>query len=443
MIKDNPKANAIIRATIIDNPYVKSVPADRQELALASEADELFFGGAVGGGKSEYLLMCALQWVILPGYSALIVRRTFPDLNKPGALIPRSKEWLKSTDARWNSIDKQWIFPSGSTLTFGHLEHEDDKYKYQGAEYQFIGFDEVTHFTESQYKYLFSRLRKLLTSEVIPLRIRSTGNPDGKGFEWVKRRFVNPGDSSRPFIKSKLEDNPYLDTTEYEKALSVLDPVTRAKLREGNWDVVREGNFFKASQLQIIDDLPDLSYTDVVRRWDLAATSEPVGDSSDDPDYTVGVKLCIISGVCYILDVVRGRWSPEGVETSIKDTAFMDDIETRIVMEEEPGSSGKMNTNHFFKVLQGYSFEAKRSTGPKDVRARPFASWVNAGRVKLLAGSWNDAFIEELSLFPKGSHDDMVDAASAGFLDISNCAGDTSFYSNEGISVLQDKEFMI
>jgi len=192
MPKLTPSQKALIYKTILNNNYIKSKPTKRQLEALIDDSKEIFFGGAAGGGKSEFLLMAALQYVEEPGYSALLLRKTFRDLSKPGALIPRSFEWLGDTDAEWKGSDKKWVFPSGAVIIFGHLEHENDKYNYQGGEYNFIGFDELPHFTESQYRYLFSRLRKSKESD-IPSRIRSTGNPDGPYLEWVKRRFVDPG----------------------------------------------------------------------------------------------------------------------------------------------------------------------------------------------------------------------------------------------------------
>ena len=146
--------------------------------------------------------MAALQYVDVPGYAALLFRRTYADLNLPGALMDRAHQWLGATAARWNAHDHRWTFPSGATLTFGYLETERDKYRYQSSELQYIGFDELTQFPESQYTYLFSRLRRLGDSEV-PLRMRSASNPGGEGHEWVRARFVDAqatrsASSSRP-----------------------------------------------------------------------------------------------------------------------------------------------------------------------------------------------------------------------------------------------------
>ena len=209
---------------------------------------EAFFGGAAGPGKSWALLAAAAMFVDQPGYHALLLRRTYADLAKPGALIERSKEWWKNTEAKWSEKDKKWTFPSGATIGFGYLEHEDDKYQYQSAEYQFIGFDELTQFSEQQYLYLFSRLRKLEGSN-IPLRMRAASNPGGpkggRGHEWVKARFVDPESAVAPFFRGVLSTNFFLDRKQYLQSLSHLDPVTRGQLERGDWSSVPGGRFFR------------------------------------------------------------------------------------------------------------------------------------------------------------------------------------------------------
>lgn len=239
-------------------------PSERQALFLGlNDTREVFYGGAAGGGKSSCLLMAALEYVNTAGYSALLLRRTYADLSKPGALMDRANGWLKSSLAKWNEQKKQWTFPSGATLTFGYLDTENDKYQFQGSEYQFIGFDELSQFTESQYLYLFSRLRRLQDSDV-PLRMRSASNPGGVGARWVFQRFIpekfTPQDAVEPrvwwkdgvgedgkefkraFIPARLQDNPYLDRHEYEQALNELDPITREQLLRGDWHITLRGD---------------------------------------------------------------------------------------------------------------------------------------------------------------------------------------------------------
>lgn len=247
-----------------DVDYSPHAPTTRQKMFLDLDHElEVFYGGAAGGGKSDALLMAALKYVHIPGYAALLLRRTYVDLARPGALMDRSLSWLNGK-AHWSAQEKRWTFPSGATLTFGYLEAENDKLQYQSSEFQFIGFDELTHFTETQYTYLFSRLRRLKDA-TLPLRMRSASNPGGTGGMWVKSRFIpdsfTPADAveekvwvkkdydqengdeiRRFFVPARLDDNPHLDAEGYERSLRELDPITRAQLRKGDWQITAQGD---------------------------------------------------------------------------------------------------------------------------------------------------------------------------------------------------------
>lgn len=215
--------------------YIPHRPTAKQAAFLLLPHMEALYGGAAGGGKSDTLLMAALQWVDVPGYAALLLRRTFADLALPGALMDRAADWLQPTAATWSERDKRWTFPSGASLNFGYLETEAHKYRYQSSEFQYIGFDELTQFRESQYRYLFSRLRRMAGVDV-PLRMRAASNPGGEGHQWVFERFLVQGRASgRIFIPANLGDNPHIDRDEYMRALAELDDVTKAQLLEGLW----------------------------------------------------------------------------------------------------------------------------------------------------------------------------------------------------------------
>jgi predicted phage terminase large subunit-like protein len=373
---------------------------------------EAFYGGAAGGGKSDALLMAALQYVHVPGYSALLLRRSFTHLSLPGALMDRAREWLYSTDAKWHEVEKTWEFPSGATMTFGYLEQEADKYRYQSAEFQYIGFDELTQFTESQYQYLFSRLRRLKTSSV-NIRMRAASNPGDRGHDWVYQRFMVEGPNcGRVFIPAKLRDNDYLDQAEYVKTLAELDPVTREQLLNGDWSVRESGGKFRRGWFKIVDDYPH-EFDRLVRYWDLAATTPRAGR---DPDYTVGVLMGIKNGIYYILDVQRDRLSPQGVEELIRTTAELDSKIVDIYIEQEPGSAGVNTVDHYVRtVLQGFTARGNKTTGAKEMRANPMSSAAEAGNMYLVRGLWNRPFLDELEVFPRGAHDDQVDAASGAF----------------------------
>jgi len=404
--------------------YIPHTPTPKQTAFLLLEDKEAFYGGAAGGGKSDALLMAALQYVDVRGYRALLLRRTYQDLSLPGALMDRAKEWLAPwvwrKEVTWIDKDKTFLFPSGATITFGYLESENDKYRYQSSEFQFIGFDELTQFTETQYTYLFSRLRRLAHSE-IPLRVRGASNPDGTGLEWVKQRFVVEGEArGRIFISAKLDDNPHLDQASYEESLAELDPITRARLRHGNWEVRHEGKLFNKGWFKTIQretaQLP--RNMRLVRYWDLASSEEPKANQKNkDPDYTAGLLLGEWRGIYYVLDVQRFRLSPEATELKIKQTAIDDGYHVNVFIEEEPGSAGKHLIDHYARtVLKGYAVRGNRETGSKVLRANPVSSAAERGNICLIEAPWNGIFLDELVMFPtKDYHDDQVDAFSGAF----------------------------
>lgn len=214
------------------------LPTEKQIKFFQRNEREVLYGGAAGGGKSDALLMAALQYVDVPGYAAILFRRTYQDLSLPGALMDRARAWLTGK-ASWNEQKKLWTFPSGALLAFGYLDTAADKYRYQSSEFQFIGFDELTQFGESEYLYLFSRLRRGSTSTV-PLRMRGATNPGGIGHDWVRRRFIDEPDD-RVFVSAALSDNPHLDQNEYRQSLANLDDTTRRQLLDGDWTANDDG----------------------------------------------------------------------------------------------------------------------------------------------------------------------------------------------------------
>lgn len=207
----------------------------KQAAFLALPNLEAFFGGAAGPGKSDALLAGALQYVDVPGYKALILRRTYSDLALPGAIMSRAREWLYGK-ARWNDKTYTFTFPSGATVTFGYCEAEDDVFRYQGSEASYIAFDELTQFSDTQYEFLFSRLRH--TSDVdVPLRMRAASNPGGVGHGWVKKRFVSNRKPTVVFVPAKLDDHPDEQfKVEYRESLRNLTGVRRKQYEDGDWD---------------------------------------------------------------------------------------------------------------------------------------------------------------------------------------------------------------
>lgn len=232
-------------------------PQPKQVEFMERWENEALYGGAAGGGKSDALLMERLRQVEIPWYRGIIFRQSYPQLE---ALISRSQELYKQAfpQARYNVSLKRWSFPSGAKIFFGYMAHENDKYNYQGKPYDFIGFDELTQFTETQYEYLRSRNRP--TGAGTRVYMRATANPGGVGHGWVKERFVtaavpkttihtsetvNTPDGrqmtvnySRVFIPATVFDNKALLDNDpgYIASLAMLPEAERQALLYGDWD---------------------------------------------------------------------------------------------------------------------------------------------------------------------------------------------------------------
>lgn len=399
--------------------YCPEEPSLPQKVFLRTNGLEALFGGAAGGGKSSALLMAALQFVDIPSYSAILFRRTFADLSLPGALMDRFKSWMANyEDVHWNNNSFVATFPSGARISFGYLNNQSDYLRYKGSEFQFIGMDEVTEIRESDYRYMFSRLRRPASGPLseVPLRMRCASNPAPN---WVRQRFIVEGVSEgRIFVPSKLTDNPGIDVDSYRQALQALDPIERRRLEEGDWWSTTLGSLFDRESVVIIDqsEVPTISNTaKVVRFWDLAAT-EPSANNPD-PDYTVGTLMMFDEGIAYVMDVKRARVKGEKVEQLIAQTAYEDGIDTPILMEMEPGSSGKALVDQYARyVLPGHNFAGIRATGDKVTRARPFAAAMANGNVRVVRGPWLTHWLDEFSSFPEAcDHDDQVDSSVGAF----------------------------
>ncbi len=156
---------------------------------MARTEDEALYGGAAGGGKSDALVIEALRQVDIPHYRALILRKTYPQLSGADRQDHAVLQACVS-QSEVQRLNHCWTFPSGAKIYFGSLNHAQDRYNYQGKAYDFIGFDELTHFTWEEYSYLLSRNRP--NGPDTRVYTRATANPGGIGHGWVKARFISP-----------------------------------------------------------------------------------------------------------------------------------------------------------------------------------------------------------------------------------------------------------
>ncbi len=232
-------------------------PQPRQKLFMQRPEHEALYGGAAGGGKSDCAIAEALRQVHIPHYRGLILRKTYPQLSE---MVDRSREiYLPAfPDAKYNDQKHSWSFPSGAKIYFGAMQHTKDRTNYQGKRYDFIDFDELTHFTWDEYSYLFSRNRP--NGPGTRCYIRAQANPGGIGHGWVKERFITPAPpmtpihedvkiifpdgksetrrQSRVFVPSSIFDNKILmeNDPEYITRLASLPENEKRALLYGDWD---------------------------------------------------------------------------------------------------------------------------------------------------------------------------------------------------------------
>lgn len=423
---------------------------------------EAFYGGAVGGAKSEALLQAATQFVDVPGYAALILRKTYEDLILPGALLDRAHTFFAGTDARWKAKDHAYVFPSGARIVFSYLQHDKDVERYRSAEFQFIGFDELTQHSEQAYRFLFSRLRRPavpcvncrlpvnkgideqwrhndpehddacvepvpepfsiakyppspdgLTIFEVPLRMRSASNPGGEGHGWVKERFVDDRtrDRTAPFIPAKIDDNPYIDKAAYIEQLKRTNPIDWERLVNGDWDVRDPGEVFDRYDVPLVDaGFAHDPSVQRVRLWDTAATKVEAGK---DPDWTVGVLLArdTVSGLECVEDVVRLQGAPHEVEAAMRDAAARDGRVVPIIVKREPGSEGILWISGLRRgLLAGFQVDEDIDRDGKDYRIAVLQPVVKNGEITMVIAEWNGPALAELDQWPNVRHDDFMDA---------------------------------
>ncbi|MHC1768168.1 MAG: phage terminase large subunit [Verrucomicrobiia bacterium] len=421
-----------------------------QERFLSSKADIAIYGGSAGSGKTFALLLESLYHVSNPGFRGLILRRTVPQLKAPGGLWDTSADVYTPLKATAFQNTLEWVFPSGAIVKFSGMETEGDRFAWQGSQLALIMFDELTHFSESQFFYMLSRNRSMCG---IKPYVRATCNPDPDSFvrnllEWwidpatglaipersgILRWFLRYGDElawadtreelierfgadslprSFTFVPARLHDNRLLMEKDpaYLSNLRALPLVDRARLLDGNWNIrAAAGLFFQRQWFEIVDTVPD-NILMRCRYWDRAATPKTGGNN---PDATVGLLLAKTrEGLYFIEDVQKLFASPWQVERAMRRCAETDPKGTIIAYMQDPGSAGVAEAQATARALDGFNVRFAVASGDKETRAKPVSSQAEAGNVKVVRGLWNNDFFRVLENFPGGGKDDDVDALS-------------------------------
>lgn len=431
-----------------------------QESVALADADIVIAGGVAGPGKTAQLLMDPVRHTERPGFTALILRKSLNDLEQAGGLWDKSRSLYPPLGAEPITREYKWRFPSGATIQFGYVNTRTYEADYQGAEAAYLAFDELTHFTRSEFIYLFQRNR---TSCGIRAYTRATCNPDADS--WV-RTFVDwwigpdglpvPdragkvryalgragkwewGDTAKDllvrypgarrghifsvtFVPGKLDENRFLGE-DYEARLLAQEAHVQARLHEGNWDVRSEvGRTFRREWLvdRIVASAPD--GTRWVRAWDLAATAER--DAVSGTSCTAGVLLGmheerrggeVLSRRFYVGHAVIGRWDAGDVRQQVLTTAQDDGPDVPIWFCRERAGAGKAVHGHYVQLLAGYEVDGDVESGEKMTRLGPVAAQAKAGNLYIVKGSWNEEFLRHLYRLPDRP-DDVGDALAAAF----------------------------
>lgn len=255
-------------ATVVEKVF-KPTDKQNQVIQLPDSVFEALGGGAAGGGKTDLGLMIPpiRQFTEHPKFKGLVIRRTYADLEKE--IVPRQHEWYGGMGATYNETKKVWTFPRGAKIQNGHAEREPDVRKYDTAEYNYIDWDESTHFTGFQYLYLsISRCRS--SSPDLPAIVRSFTNPGNVGHSFFKTRFVDPWRAGGKILIDKVtkqkriyipflgKDNPYLELNDpgYLKRLEGLPEIEKKAKLYGDWNSY-EGQVFSEFRIFRLIDEPE------------------------------------------------------------------------------------------------------------------------------------------------------------------------------------------
>jgi predicted phage terminase large subunit-like protein len=422
----------------------------KQEMFINSTADVTIFGGAAGAGKTFLGIMDFLKHIRYSKFRGLITRRTTPQLKGPGGVLDNCLGLFKLFDknVKWKDKDGKFVFTSGAEIFLKHFEMEKDQDNFQGAEVNLFLVDEGQQFTETQVRYLMSRMRNPKCEEVPP-HMKITCNPLADSFlrAWVDWYLIKDGpEAGRPdvskdgviryfrsvdgkvvfggsvdeliklhgplnpdeelltytFISANVYDNPVVmqKNPKYVSWLQGLKHVEKERLLYGNWDAREDAaGYFKREWCDIVP-LPPLAAVSRVRAWDIAGTMP--SEAYPNPDYTAGVKISKTKEGRYTVeDVLHFRDRAHGVLERILKTAKEDGRETMILIPADPGAAGKAYAAQIIKELAEHGFYARIKTThtSKVTRFAPFAAIAEAKLVDIVKGQWNDLYFNELERF--------------------------------------------
>lgn len=402
-------------------------PLPKQALALACPVDDVLFGGAVGGGKTDYILAAWVQHASRYGAAAygLIARKTMPELRE---VMKRAWKLFPLLGAVWKGQDKMWTFPNGAILILGYLENEADAHRYWGAEYTFIAIDEAGHYREAApIDALRSRLRTVVPG--VRLQLIMTANPGGAGQDWLKKAYVDPAPPMtvhknpenglpRVYIPSRLVDNPYLmRDPSYVARVRGSGPkwLVRALLL-GDWNTSAAGKIFmpewwhwQRAGLEPGEALHDLwlagrlpAFRTLVQAWDT--------DFGKNNDLCAAITLGVGHQRIYLLDYIEqsmkypelerqsiayaAKWKPSAViiEDKASGQSLLQSLDEKTGLPLVAGKKGALTKEDHWLRNSPMVESGRMALFEDDPRAQDFANALQAAGTDAEHRDLTDAF---------------------------------------------------
>jgi hypothetical protein len=384
--------------------YCPHIPSTRQREFLSLGVLEAMYGGRANCGKSDVLLMGALQGISIPAYSALILRRTYKELTKPGALLHRARSWFLNSPARWHDESSSFVFPSGASICFGYFDCDDDFGQFKSSEFQYIAIEEGSEFEPDHIRKMFGRLRRTRDfPDSLPLRFRIATNPGGPAHDFLRKRYgieetdrfpegspakfidTSEGDY-RVFFPAHPKDNPGCIWEEYRRSLAELPPITRLQWEDGIWIQDTDGRCYpNHEKARRVPRLPE------GHQWSRGLSID-IGASNN----------CALAGVAWCADLPETfcEWTsePTGLDTP-RDLAnqvkLLDSRDHYEFIVGDHGALGKGYLNEMRKWFQIPIINAEKND--------------KAGYIKLLDG----AYANQMAVIVEGACESLDEQSKA------------------------------